>query len=251
MAFWMDTLCVPVPDEHKAYRKKSIAHMSAIYQEADIVLVLDSWLQEIPRSVNITEKAIRMYLANWQRRLWTLQEGILAKKLYIQFNDAAQNIDDTSEGLLENRMTRQGFYSTIIDTCHAHATVAYTLLNIGPSEPDEIVMKFAPFVREIQNRGTTRKSDETICVTTSLGLSTTELLEVPEQESMVKFLTIVKHFEPQIISATPNSWVSMGAGEFYGCIQESVSSWYDTGGSEQCGRERTHRKLETERRIAT
>jgi hypothetical protein len=85
MAFWMDTLCVPVPDEHKAYRKKSIAHMSAIYHEADIVLVLDSWLQEIPRSVNITEKAIRMYLANWQRRLWTLQEGILAKKLYIQF----------------------------------------------------------------------------------------------------------------------------------------------------------------------
>lgn len=73
VAFWMDTLCVPVQDEYEAYCKQAIAQMRGIYQRADAVLVLDNWHQGISRSVNITEKTVRMYLANWQR---SLQEGV-------------------------------------------------------------------------------------------------------------------------------------------------------------------------------
>ena len=209
MAFWMDTICVPVQKEYKQYRKLAIAMMRDIYQQADAVLVLDSWLQGISHSVDITEKTVRLYLANWQRRLWTLQEGVLAKNLYMQFQDGAQNMEDVSEGLLENRMTGPGFYSTIADKCYGRAAIPYTFLNSLPSESDEVIGIFLPYAAEIQNRATTRKSDETICFATLLKLNPTELLEAPEGERMMKFLAMVKHFNRNIIFNTyprlPNS----------------------------------------------
>lgn len=63
-------------------------------------------------------------------------------------------------------------------------------------------MKLPPFVAEIQNRATMRKLDETICFATLLGLDATKLLELPEGERIVKFLTMVKDLDRRTIFNT-------------------------------------------------
>jgi hypothetical protein len=71
VGFWMDTLCVPVQDQFKPYRKKSIANMRYIYQNAVAVLVLDPWLQQIPSTSTTPELLVRLCQSAWLRRLWT------------------------------------------------------------------------------------------------------------------------------------------------------------------------------------
>ena len=67
VGFWIDTLCVPVEDQLKAYRKKSIANMRHIYQNAVAVLVLDPWLQQIPSTVQTPEILARLCQSAWLR----------------------------------------------------------------------------------------------------------------------------------------------------------------------------------------
>lgn len=85
---WMDTLCVPVKEEHKHLRKKAINAMSLIYAGAKEVLVLDDELHHIDTKNEPVELLhARAYFSKWNSRSWTLQEGALAQKCYFQFRD--------------------------------------------------------------------------------------------------------------------------------------------------------------------
>ena len=92
--FWMDTLCVPVDPAHKTYGISMIRKMGEIYKSANHVLVLDSSIQAIPRSAHVFDKIVALFLSNWNRRLWTLQEGLFAKSLYFQFGGNMLQIKD-------------------------------------------------------------------------------------------------------------------------------------------------------------
>jgi hypothetical protein len=83
VAFWMDTLCIPVADKYKPLRKECIKSMRLIYSEASAVLVLDAWMQKVPLTTPASERSIRFYTSSWLRRLWTFQEGILNKKVFL------------------------------------------------------------------------------------------------------------------------------------------------------------------------
>ena len=69
--FWIDTICVPLRREG---RKQAIAKMRDAYQQADKVLVLDSFLINAPSGIDVKEVAMRAYTSTWGTRLWTLQE---------------------------------------------------------------------------------------------------------------------------------------------------------------------------------
>ena len=94
VAFWMDTLCIPVDPSALSYRKKAIHLLGKTFQEANAVLVLDREL-EIVESANATfvELGLRILCSGWAKRLWTLQEAALASKaggmdkLYFQMCD--------------------------------------------------------------------------------------------------------------------------------------------------------------------
>ena len=78
--FWMDTICFPLepPEAYNLATEK----MRETYEDADEVLVLDSYLRTQPRGQLSNEEClIRIYCSGWMRRLWTLQEGILASAL--------------------------------------------------------------------------------------------------------------------------------------------------------------------------
>jgi hypothetical protein len=178
--FWMDTLCVPVGEEHRDLRKRSIRLMREIYQSASSVLVLDSGIQQLSLSTTVAERAMRIYLSNWTYRLWTFQEGMLAKKLYFQLSDHAQLKDDFTdqcwEDMEENKA--KGVFISFPSDAQSAALGHYTIMKdlvdqqlVGSSS------LFPALTHAIQHRATTKRSDETICAATILRLDTEPLLE--------------------------------------------------------------------------
>ena len=85
--FWIDTLCVPI---NRSIRNIAIRRMVSVYQSADLVLVLDSALLSSTLNASKTEVLARIKSSSWAQRLWTFNEGILARRfrLVFQFQDA-------------------------------------------------------------------------------------------------------------------------------------------------------------------
>lgn len=75
MPFWLDTICIPVGDEHEAARKAAITQMTDIFKGAAKVLVLSKELEELSSSMDPAELILRICKNPWFRRLWTLEEG--------------------------------------------------------------------------------------------------------------------------------------------------------------------------------
>lgn len=87
--FWIDTLCVPLV---KRYRNMAITRMSRTYRDADKVLVLDLSLRRVSLSSPL-ECIMHIRVSPWATRLWTFQEGVLAKQVYFRFSNAAVTPD--------------------------------------------------------------------------------------------------------------------------------------------------------------
>lgn len=83
-AFWMDSLCVPKdPDT----RRKALKLMGRAYLDAEIVLVLDSTIKQCSAEASPNELLLHVVLSPWMRRLWTLQEAVLAKEVVFMFSN--------------------------------------------------------------------------------------------------------------------------------------------------------------------
>jgi Heterokaryon incompatibility protein (HET) len=83
---WLDTLCVPC--EPGAGKTVAMGMMRRTYEEAHHVLVLESSLRcWDTESSDLIETAVRIFTSPWLRRLWCLQEGAFAKRLWFQFQD--------------------------------------------------------------------------------------------------------------------------------------------------------------------
>ncbi|KAI1086090.1 hypothetical protein F5B19DRAFT_502130 [Rostrohypoxylon terebratum] len=87
--FWMDTLCIPpYSEEQNDIRQKALGTMGEVYAGAESVLVLDEGLQNIQHShLESYEVSAHIISSAWMTRCWTYQEGILARRLFFQFQD--------------------------------------------------------------------------------------------------------------------------------------------------------------------
>jgi hypothetical protein len=88
--FWMDTLCVPRTPEN--IYKEAIKKMRDVYANAERVLVLDAELMASTAECSYEEINVRIKCSTWIRRLWTVQEAVLAKKLIFQFRERAHTV---------------------------------------------------------------------------------------------------------------------------------------------------------------
>ncbi|KAI0651221.1 hypothetical protein C8Q79DRAFT_1004523 [Trametes meyenii] len=90
-AFWMDSLCIPASGN---LQKRAIKLMASTYRDAAKVLVFDASIRETcSRSKIWLENLIRIAASGWNRRVWTLQEGLLARELWFEFADGPININ--------------------------------------------------------------------------------------------------------------------------------------------------------------
>ncbi|KAI9735787.1 MAG: hypothetical protein M1818_006396 [Claussenomyces sp. TS43310] len=92
LLFWIDTLCCPVEPLDDKLLAISMLHKT--YVEATAVLVMDAGLQLCDhREIHGVETLARLYTSGWMHRLWTLQEGGLAKRLFFQFKHEAIDLE--------------------------------------------------------------------------------------------------------------------------------------------------------------
>ncbi|RDL30357.1 Uncharacterized protein BP5553_10235 [Venustampulla echinocandica] len=203
--FWIDTLCCPV--EPYSARAQAISLMRKTYQGADKVLVIDSYLQAQSISLlSTTEILMMIHCSKWNRRLWTLQEQIFARKrLCFQFKDVSLCLDDiilgevTPDMVLSEDLDR---VAAIQQLSHGTSGVTkavwadYAILSIIDASSTGAI---AAIQRMLPFRATTRASDEALCLGSLLNLDMKRILSVPEAERMETLWSEMPNIPPNMI----------------------------------------------------
>ncbi len=181
MLIWLDTLCCPVePPEAK---ELAILKMRETYRDAAHVLVLDSAFQSIAsRETPMVESLIRIFTSSWTRRLWTLQEGALARRLWFQFSEGPVDFLHLFYRFRRLSLTDARYLSFVYDMLNQSQW-------IGPLTPElnkrrdimkasDLGYKLHLLDMGLQHRAASMAEDERLCIATLMDLSMDELLSV-------------------------------------------------------------------------
>ena len=171
LTLWIDTLSVP--STQKIAKRHVLKRLVDIYKHATAVLVLDPDLFGTDISCTVEEKLVRISLCGWTRRLWTLEEGMIApKKLHFQFSGGTF------------RMPKKAPPS-----CHRIADAALALYNNLLPDPEGEYASgsfWDKLLFSIKFRSTSRRSDESICFSHIFGLDVSELVAVDDADERQK-----------------------------------------------------------------
>lgn len=182
--FWIDTICIPLkPDTIKM---KAIEEMRKVYNRANRVLVIDADLMSIQLEPQLDASDRRDVMnasitaSSWQRRLWTLQEAVLAKKLWFQFASGAfekislyplfsDEVRNFFEAYYDNEL---GYY------CEGTDYEKEWHINTALWDNAE-VMKISLVWRSLKARTTSNPADIPLCIAILLDMDIRELLSAP------------------------------------------------------------------------
>lgn len=204
-AFWIDTLCVPF---EKQLRHLAISMMKQVYEEAHFVVVLDNELQQISPGTSDEEIMIRILGSRWMRRVWTFQEGILAKRLlFLISGDQLFSCEDAI-GFLHQRSQSGIAIQSLAKEC----TLFFdTFAHIKGTS--DLVERFRIALTSYHYRTTSHVEDELLCFASLMGINTVQLFQVAPQDRMAVFLALQKDLPSEILFtegpkryATPFRW---------------------------------------------
>lgn len=198
--FWIDSICCPrIPDD---LRGIAISKMRDTYAKADKVLVLDSWLQcqEMEKEWAF-EFVLKVFLSKWNKRLWTLQEGALAKNLVFRFKTASfpypnvipgSNLQSsTSKPHLDCEALKQ---VTLVATCSIpHKALRGHQLPSNGTHRERI--QTLQTLRGFKSRDTSHDKDEALCLGALLNL---DLKEIVGKKSLEERMATVWRLLPSI-----------------------------------------------------
>jgi hypothetical protein len=178
---WLDTLCCPALDG--VGKQKAIEKIRLVYQKANLVLVLDSVLMAYEyRMQTIPERVMRVFTSGWMRRVWTLQEGALARALYVQFADGALPLSGLRELFGYNNPREQVFSQDVsLEYWRLDAFFRADQHSMVGDYPDFNVLDQA-----LQFRNVSVPSDEGLCIGTLMSLDLKKILNVPYAKRMQK-----------------------------------------------------------------
>ncbi|EXJ70999.1 uncharacterized protein A1O5_05992 [Cladophialophora psammophila CBS 110553] len=186
--FWIDSICVPLGPE---LRRKAIMQMREVYAQAEIVLVLDNTLLRKSLNVSAEELKLRIFSSTWFRRMWTLQEGVLASTLLFQFSDGVVPLTDL--------VSVNPSYDIISATSSEKASALLSLKEMPRSSPAERIALFSSVIRLFCHRSTSQKTDEPICFATLLGLDLEQVMSGGAGQGLERLLLLQKDFSPTIL----------------------------------------------------
>lgn len=187
---WLDTFCVPVGEENRSDRNRAIERMAQTYSDAKNTLVLDSEIRQASVSHNRSELIMRLYCSAWMRRLWTLQEGVLAsRRLCLQLSDGIVNLFDdvwrkgfkkaysTMEG--NGARARYGVIKHYLRNFYEYESLVFLhrFTRLSDFKETPLPQRFAMAWDEVRWRNTSRVTDMTVCFAGILGLNPKELFQ--------------------------------------------------------------------------
>ncbi|KIJ34943.1 hypothetical protein M422DRAFT_181525 [Sphaerobolus stellatus SS14] len=200
IAFWIDTLCIPVAYHLKEYRKLAITMLGETFSKSTATLVLDRELCSIQATrVSNLELCIRIMCGSWMKRLWTLQEAVFTlekitdnSRLCFQTSDCAVKWDLTLAkfvclvpGLHQNLEFWSKHDGSIgIPDRKSEITGDTAEVFMGTRIPSLKYLKGASFggpffkpATTVQNRLTSKQEDEPICLVSLLQLPIADILK--------------------------------------------------------------------------
>lgn len=185
--FWIDTICCP--KEPKESHDLAIIAMRKTYTDAKKVLVLDAYLERTEwRPLSLMESLLRIICSPWTRRLWTFQEGVLARMLFFQFADGALDFDATA--------ARFGYHATKLGGGKINLTCALLrgkvdTVMIGPPlktfKDTAFVGVLAALSKVLLSRATSVASDEALCLGTLTGVEMDTIVSASRPDRMRAF----------------------------------------------------------------
>ena len=196
---WIDTLCCPC--EPSKAKNNSILRLRETYMNAALVLVLDATLQTIAlETTSCAEVLLRVFSSGWTSRLWTLQEGVLARSLWFQFHDQAEEI-----AVLNTRLFHEGTKDIRVMMIYQDLLSQFQWLKMlnaksvaDPSGKDtesgeRKVVSLTTLDYGLQHRAVSVAADEALCIATLLKLSLEEIQAVPEdaEDRMCKLWKLI------------------------------------------------------------
>ncbi|KAH0562872.1 hypothetical protein GP486_002522 [Trichoglossum hirsutum] len=180
---WMDTLCIPLDEK---YRTLAISKMRVPFTKADRVLVLDSELQQLSCRTSDEESIMRLGCSGWMRRMWTLQEGRLAKNLYAKFADGFVDLRKTMWTLTRKGFSKRYGYQSI------SLEASNYLWELSPESGSTEIEGF-------RGRSTSKPEDFPLCLASLLGLDTAALLNGPKSHRMKKLFLMQKRASAEVL----------------------------------------------------
>lgn len=188
--FWMDVLCIPVGNENEHLRTSAIARMTPTYNGADNVLMLDSELLETSsHGTPVEEIYARVVKSAWQGRYWTLQEGLLAPKLFVQTHDRAFRTASKRQVLDSQKYACYDHKAIVASICDATYRDA---VGHGHSlQNAHIKYRNKQFIRvwnDLLGRSTTKFEDVHCILANLLDFKAAEILRLPPNIRMKAML---------------------------------------------------------------
>lgn len=224
-ALWIDTISVPMNPE---YKRLSISRLQAVYSTASSVLVIDRHLQKV--GTHWLEMRLQLLCSEWMRRLWTLQEGRLASRLYIQFRYQAVPMAELLKTDFKPhiRLDADVFGHLYLDTGEK------TKMHFGKQE--NINERLLDLATVLSRRSVTIASDEPICIATLLGLSLKEFSSFPTMADIYRSLPSLPQdllfiHAPRLQTAgfrwAPSTFLEQGFQRF--SKQKATAIWNEQG----------------------
>ena len=193
-AFWIDTLCIPVGQEHKKARKLAIVRIAETFREARRVLVLDADLQRCSKNCSGVELATRLLSCGWMRRLWTLQEAVVsekvanASKLDVQFLEGAIEFNSIAGKSVRSLYHTQAAMTSIFSAFPQFRSRDRTS---------------AFLTRALKYRTTSKNEDEAVCLAPLLGFEQDQIAAVVDETTpearMQKMYTMMDQIPASVI----------------------------------------------------
>jgi hypothetical protein len=190
--FWIDTLCCPVEPEEATDR--AIFLMRQTYADASHVIVVDSWLyRQESATLSDTERMARIALSAWTRRLWTFQEGILAKELWFRFADNLIDVDLIGQAIMDSHDIRDAPLKSYLLEEYLRLRGIGMPLQWGMRE------RLPLLVDAMQFRSTSVPTDEALCLGALLDLDMSVILAHSNEERMKALWSLVSNIPSSLI----------------------------------------------------
>ncbi|KAI0658296.1 hypothetical protein C8Q70DRAFT_1054899 [Cubamyces menziesii] len=174
-AFWMDSLCVP---SARNERKRATQLMAQTYKDAEKVLVIDDCIRSMCSArVPWQQNFLRIASSAWVRRVWTLQEGLLARELYFEFAEGPVDVEECLG--INVPSTPSASQGALQELDHYIPIVPILAFRARPSRSFSEI-PFGEVAGLLLGRSTTKAEDELIAISTLLpsAVDVSKLLEI-------------------------------------------------------------------------